>query len=310
MSISGHSFALLFILLFVCRPATAAKVNDSNETPELDTLIDVRDGINIRMQSAAQWLDALMADETLDDKAHAKGYLRLGWLPRSADWSKTQVRFTVQLSLPNWENRLKLIIDNDADEFNRLPFETETPLAGNANAEDEVNAAIQYLYETTQHIEIDNRLGVSRGQLYGRSAANWQHQISNTLYSASAGLEYYFSDGFGQFIKLAADKQFDQQFSLNWSANLRNIESEIDTEFRSGLYFSYLPDSKRAMVMGLNVKDSFDTLRSYNLSYRYRQQIKHSWLFYEIEPFLEYREEFGYRDEIGIALRLIGYYGQ
>ncbi|MBE0365840.1 hypothetical protein PULV_b0518 [Pseudoalteromonas ulvae UL12] len=308
MSFSGHSFAFLLILLFVCPPTFAE--NNSEDSQESDTLASVRDGINIRMQSTAQWLDALMADETLDDKAHAKGYLRLGWLPRSADWSKTQVRFTVQLSLPNWENRLKLIIDNDADELNRLPFETETPFASNTNAEDEVNAAIQYLYESTKNIEIDNRLGVSRGQLYGRSAAKWQRQISHTLYSASAGLEYYFSDGFGQFIKLAADKQFDQQLSLNWSANLRNIESEIDTEFRSGLYLSYLPDNKRAMVMGMNVKDSFDTLRSYNLSYRYRQQFKHSWLFYEIEPFLEYREEFDYRDEVGIAVRLIGYYGQ
>ncbi|KKK81749.1 hypothetical protein LCGC14_2810320 [marine sediment metagenome] len=33
-------------------------------------------------------------------------------------------------------------------------------------------------------------------------------------------------------------------------------------------------------------------------------------LFFEVEPFVEYREELNYRDEIGLAIRLIGYYGQ
>ena len=61
---------------------------------------------------------------------------------------------------------------------------------------------------------------------------------------------------------------------------------------------------------GINGKDAFNGLRSYTLSYRYREQFLHSWLYYEIEPFLEYRELRQYNDEVGIALRFIGYYGQ
>ena len=290
--------------------AQAATTDISTPADETSNLLAFREQINRQMQNSAQWHDDLMAEVPSDKKAAAKGYLRLGWLPRNNDWSETEVRFTVSLSLPNWKKRLKLIVDNDADEFDRLPFETENQAAGNNHQGNEINASLQYLVEKNDNLNIDHRIGISRTQLYARSSAVWEKKIDTHLLAATAGLEYYYSDGFGQFIKLAYDKELSPTMSLNWSANLRHLQSEPDSEVRSGLYFSYLPDQKRAMIVGINGKDAFNGLRSYTLSYRYREQFLHSWLYYEIEPFLEYRELRQYNDEVGIALRFIGYYGQ
>ncbi|MGO2372803.1 hypothetical protein NDQ71_18595 [Pseudoalteromonas sp. KG3] len=111
-------------------------------------------------------------------------------------------------------------------------------------------------------------------------------------------------------MKLSSDTKINEFYALNISANYREIADEIDSELRSGVYLSYIPDPQRAMVFGVNVQNSFDDLTRYTLSYRYRQQAQYSWLFFEVEPFVEYREELNYRDEIGLAIRLIGYYGQ
>lgn len=289
----------LLLSLGVC-----AKSDENNDAP---MMVDMRDKLNLRMQNTAQWLDDLLSDDSTQSQAHAKGYLQLGWAPRSADLADTEARFKVSLSLPSWENRINLIIDNDADEFSRLPFETNSGLNQD---DDELNAALQFLVERTANLEFENRIGVSRSQLYGRSAVSWKKEFNNTLYSASAGAEYYFSDGFGYFVKLSSDTKINEFYALNISANYREIADEMDSELRSGVYLSYIPDPQRAMVFGVNVQNSFDDLTRYTLSYRYRQQAQYSWLFFEVEPFVEYREELNYRDEIGLAIRLIGYYGQ
>ena len=281
-----------------------AKNEVSDDTP---MMVDMRDRLNLRMQNTAQWLDDLLSDDSTQSPAHAKGYLHLGWAPRSADLADTEARFKVSLSLPNWENRINLIIDNDADEFSRLPFETNSALEQD---DETINAALQFIIERTANLEFENRIGVSRSQLYGRSAVSWKKEFNNTEYVAYAGGEYYFSDGFGYFVKLASDTKINEFYSLNISANYREIADEIDSELRSGVYLSYIPDPQIAMVFGVNVQNSFDDLTRYTLSYRYRQQAQYGWLFFEAEPFLEYREELSYRDEIGIAIRLIGYYGQ
>ena len=139
--------------------ANTASTNDASTTDasatseETSNLIAFREQINQQMQNSAQWIDNLIADVPSDQKAAAKGYLRLGWLPRNNDWSETQVRFTVSLSLPNWKKRLKLIVDNDADEFARLPFETENPIAGNNNQGNDINASLQYLVEKNDNLK-------------------------------------------------------------------------------------------------------------------------------------------------------------
>lgn len=287
--------------------STAVELTSSDEK---SNLLAFREQINQQMQNSAQWLDNLMSEVPSDKKAAAKGYLRLGWLPRNNAWNETQVRFTVSLSLPNWKKRLKLIVDNDADEFGRLPFETENSVAGSNQKTNDINASLQYLFEQNDNLNIDHRIGISRTQLYARSSAVWQKKIISHFFSATAGLEYYYTDGFGEFVKLAYEKELSPTLNINWSANLRHLQSEPDSELRSGLYLNYLPDQKRAIIVGINGKDAFNGLRSYTVSYRYREQFLHSWLYYEIEPFIEYRELRHYNDEIGIALRFIGYYGQ
>lgn len=76
-------------------------------------------------------------------------------------------------------------------------------------------------------------------------------------------------------MKLSSDTKINEFYALNISANYREIADEIDSELRSGVYLSYIPDPQRAMVFGVNVQNSFDDLTRYTLSYRYRQQAQY-----------------------------------
>ena len=46
------------------------------------------------------------------------------------------------------------------------------------------------------------------------------------------------------------------------------------------------------------------------LSIRYRNLIYKSWMYFEVEPFIEFNQLNDFRREAGIALNLISYYGK
>ena len=75
------------------------ETNDKKEEKEILTSIKqqsdvLQDNINTMMQDSASWLDSLANNNSqTSEGAAATGYLQLGWLPRSADWSELDPKF-------------------------------------------------------------------------------------------------------------------------------------------------------------------------------------------------------------------------
>ena len=63
------------------------------------------------------------------------------------------------------------------------------------------------------------------------------------------------------------------------------------------------------LVSGLQYKVDQYSNDSYLASMRYRQKLYKDWVSWEVEPFVEFREELDYHREVGIGLRLIASYG-
>ena len=49
---------------------------------------------------------------------------------------------------------------------------------------------------------------------------------------------------------------------------------------------------------------------NYRLSYLYRANVYRKWIYFEVEPFLDWPEEDNYSTTLGIALRIEGYFNQ
>lgn len=265
----------------------------------------IRTQLNRHMQNSAQWLDQLVKDNDLDgETASAKGYLSLGFAPRSRDLLAFDNQFKVSLNLPNWEEKISLIIDNDEDEEDRLPLQSISTEQNN-----NLNAALNWYMVQRKRWNVEHRIGFSRSNLFAQSRIKLRHNYKEWRFSISPSLEYYLEDGAGARLHTRADVKLTKYQTLNFSFNTRYVASEPSKRVSVGVFHSQSYNQDQAGVIGLWANDSFKGERSYYSSYRWRKRFFENWLFFEIEPFVEFRERYDYDDELGLAIRLIGYYG-
>ena len=266
----------------------------------------LRDRVNATMQNSAQWFDQLApGNEEHNEIANAKGYVSIGFAPRARDILDFDNQFKVSLTLPKWEERLKIVIDNDEDEEDRLPFQSASRDEGDNN----LNAALNWYMVKRELLNVEHRVGFSRGNLYGQSRLRVNYLRDDWTFSVTPSIEYYLSDGWGSRVNTRADWQVNESHIINFSFNARYVESEPTNRVSAGMFHSQVYDSDTAAVTGFWASDGFSGERSYYTSYRVRTRFYEQWLFLELEPFIEFRERYDFDDEPGIAIRLIGYYG-
>lgn len=271
-----------------------------------DSATFLQSQLNTHMQNSAQWLDQLLVSEGSEKtRATAKGYVSLGFAPRARDLSDFDNQFKVSLDLPNLENKLSVIIDNDEAEEDRLPFQS---ISGQ-DQDNHVNAALNWYMLQKQRLNIEHRIGVSRSNLYAQSRLKYQQNIEKWRFTVSPSIEYYIEDGWGGRVNTRLDRQIERDQTLNFAFNTRYVESEPTNRVSFGIFHSHTYNNDQAGVTGVWLKDSFSGERSYYASYRWRTRFFEHWLFFEAEPFVEFRERYDFDDEPGIALRLIAYYG-
>lgn len=277
----------------------------SDPSPELNK---IRTTISDSMQSTARWLDSLASHTNKNETASAKGYVMFGYIPRTADWSQTDTKFKVSLSLPNWEERINLVFDNEDLADDRLAYESQTP-EFRKNQESNFNAALSVLLKDKEKYDFKQRVGISRSQLYTQALVNWRDNFGEVKAYVRPSIEYYINDGWGARFNVSFDLPFSERSLLNFSSNAHYVQSEPTVSFANGVYFHQVHSASLASVIGVSAYDGFSGERGYYASYRLRQRSETPWLYYEIEPFIEYRESLNYKDEYGIALRVYAYYG-
>ena len=95
--------------------------------------------------------------------------------------------------------------------------------------------------------------------------------------------------------------RFSQAFDgYRWSQQ-NYLLRQIDRRQASAIGF---------VIQGEDNNDRGFVADNYKLSYLYRANAYRKWLFFEIEPFLEWPEKEGYSTTPGIALRVEGYFNK
>ncbi|GIC76985.1 hypothetical protein [Moritella sp. F3] len=298
------------IVACICLLASSRALSEETALAEEDlpTADVLQDQLNTMMQGTASWFDAIGSDRD-SDEASAKGYLQLSWLPRTADLDDVDVNFKVSLNLPQWSERLSLVIDNDDEEDEQLlDYESN-----HINDEQEdVNIAFQYVKQFNQQRSVKNRVGFSRSQVYLRSEMKFNWQVQQVTFSLQPRLDYFLEDGLEPSIKTTTAYQLEES-ALSLSANWQKRQTESNSRRKIGFYHIKPTGEDQLLVSGVqyNKSNNADDIphESYFISIRYRNLLYKSWMYFEVEPFTEFNQSNDFKTEVGIIFSLISYYG-
>ena len=291
------------LILFVLCTLGYAKELEEKTRPKADIF---QSKLNTMMQDTASWLDDI--DSSTEGGASAKGYLQLGWLPRTADLDEFDAKFKVAFNLPNLDERLALIVDNDNEDELLLDYESD-PFQ---DRQESVNLAVQYAKEFNKNNNIKTRVGVSRKQLYVRTEASLNWKSEKFKFELLPRIDYFYNDGWGPGLK-GAVAYYLEGSTVSFSASWQKLENEARSRRKVGLFHVFKLKENQLLVSGFQYNKSNNkediSNESYYLSLRYRNLVYKSWLYFEVEPFVEFNQIRDFRREYGIALSLISYYG-
>jgi len=273
---------------------------------------DVHESISNSVFQSALWFDDFFTEEgSIQKNPKVNARIRLEWLPRSREWSEVKARFRVKVKLPHFKDKVDLILsDDDETEQNQLPLNT-----AHINPEEEkFSAALRYMHDNQKDKYTDTRLGISGGDIFLRTRhkryISWSE---NSVFKFEPSVFYFLDDGFGSRLLLEYNYQQDANTQYRIDYSIRGSESFSGIRWKHGFYKLKHLDNKTASVISLQVEGERNGERNfvvddYTLSYRYRFNAYKEWLFFEVEPFLEWPETEDYRTSVGIAFKVEGHF--
>lgn len=288
----------------------------SAEQAEIDWVEKLRVNVSNTVFLSATWFDSFFAeDEALRYPPKVSARIRLGWEPKAGDFSEFKTKFRLRVKLPHFSNRMDLILsDDEQDDIAQLPLESVEQDSSAKN--DNFAAAVRFVHKNTDNTTSDTRIGLSSGDIFVRARYKRNYVFSaRHAFKLEPSVYYYLDDGLGAKLMTEYDFQISPQKQLRINYSIRGSESFSGIRWKHGLYHLEQFSLLDAGMLGLVVEGERNgehgfIVDKYTLSYRYRFNAYRSWLFFDIEPFLEWPEEDDYKTVPGIALRVEGYFNK
>jgi hypothetical protein len=265
---------------------------------------------------SASWFDSFFLEEgDVQQSPKTSARIRFGWEPKSRDYGDIGVRFRVKLRLPHLKDKVDVILSDDADdEINQLPLDA----VNTKSTLDEENfaAALRFTHKNKGQYFTDSRIGISGGDIFVRARHRRNYLSGNRhKFRLEPSVYYFLNDGVGAKVLLEYDYQLDatSQNRINYSTNIS--ESFSGLKWKLGFYHLQQISETQAAVYGFQIAgekngDRGSFVDTYSLNYRYRFGVLRKWLFFEIEPFVEFPEQYSYKVTPGLALRVEGFFYQ
>lgn len=294
------------------QPASTSQ--DKLEEYDEEWVEDFHERVSEGVYQSALWFDNFFTEEDCQQKnPSANARIKLEWAPKARDWQEFKVRFRLKVKLPHFSNKMDLILsDNDENTNNQLPLESINSRP--QTEEEHFAAAVRYVYIKDSRQLTDTRLGISGGDIFLRTRYvrrfTWQE---NHSVKVEPSAYYFLDDGWGSKLLLEYDYQLSKQAQFRINYSTRGSQAYSGIKWKHGMYKLNQIDSTTASLFGLQVEgvrnsDRGFVIDKYTLSYRYRFNAYKKWLFFEVEPFMEWPEERNYKTTPGIALRIEGYF--
>lgn len=326
------SFSIIFLLICSANVASANTKENKGEQPtkaQENDLIhhnlqkqqedegwmgDLHRTVSNSVYQSAFWFDSFFTnDDTEQQKPTTNARIRLSWEPKSRDLGEFNTRFRVKVKLPHFKDKVDVILSDDVeDDLNSLPL--DRPSINPDKNEEHFAAAVRYIVKKESDKITDTRIGITGGDIFVRARhrrnLTWKE---NHGFKIEPAVYYFLDDGLGAKLLLEYDYQVKPTQQIRFNYSIRGSESFSGIKWKHGLYNLNQLSQNTATIFGLQVEgerngDRGFVIDKYTLSYRYRFNALKKWLFFEIEPFVEWPEKEDYSTTPGIALRVEGFF--
>jgi len=268
--------------------------------------------VDTQVQRAANWVDSFFLDPNYQAEVVTTQFrVRPELHYRSEQGAKARLKLSLKLSLPNFNRKTSLIIGKEPDDGD---FED----TGDGRGEDSI-VGLQFFGKKRTRLHTSVSVGakfnefaffvgprVSYGKAVGKKSlfrltqtVRWQTNDYWQIYSR-LDLNHVINDGY----------LFRQVFDGRWRGE-RSEEEGYRTRISSFLI------QRLGVTSGLFYEFStiFHTrpethVNRYTLGVRYRKKTSRDWLYYEIVPEVSFEDEFDYKANPGLRLRLEFFYGE
>ena len=311
-----HFCLVLFYFAFAnsAQAYTSQEVKEPVEQKDDHWMQGLHETVSDSVYQSAQWFDSFfIANESEQQSPKTTAKISFAWLPKSRDWSEVKPRFRVRVKLPHFQDRVSVVLSDEADdELNNLPLESVNTKS--RIEEEKFSLALNYTQDKRDDRLMNYRLGISGGDIFVRAKHKRRFNISTKQgFLFEPSLYYYLDEGLGAKLLLEYDYQLSKksQFRINYS--IRGSAEFSGIRWKHGFYKLHQINETTASVLSLQVEgerngDRGFVIDKYTLGYRYRFNALRDWLFFEIEPFVEFPEEENYSTTPGIALRIEGFF--
>ncbi|NQY62285.1 MAG: hypothetical protein HRT38_00975 [Alteromonadaceae bacterium] len=300
----------------VDRTQDKTKLNTKLNTKEMPNnwINNFHETVSDSVYHSAYWFDQFFTnDDSEQQNPKTNARIKLAWAPKSRDFNEFKTRFRIKVKLPHFSNKVDLIFSEDnAEDLNNLPLESSNT---KEHVDDErFTAAVRFVHKKQNDRLTDSRIGITGGDIFIRARHKrryfWNEKHSLTI---EPSIYYFLDDHLGEKLLLEYNYQRNNRQQLRINYSIRGSQSFSGIRWKHGLYqLNQLSDSK-ASILGFHVEGERNGKKGfivdkYTLSYRYRFNALRKWLFFEIEPFVEWSENENYKTTPGIALRVEGYF--
>ena len=244
-------------------------------------------------------------------QAKAEGRIQLSWEPRSRDLAETDLRFRIRVSLPHLEDRVDLLLSDNEDETQSDTLKA----ARNDSLGRRDNTTIALRFRPDQNSHYSSRIGAGRrDQLYVKSRyrdamafnAHWA-----MLYDAE--LYYYTRDRLGAELGAAIQHVAENNNVTRLNNRFYFRDDSNDWLWRHELQHLYPIDTHNALMYRLMVegldRPQYKVEEVYT-GLRWRSNPLREWLYFDVEPFVLWRRDEGFKPSYGMAFRIEAYYGK
>ncbi len=258
--------------------------------------------------------DGMFSQENGPNKnkqAKAEGRIQLSWEPRSRDLAETDLRFRIRVSLPHLEDRVDLLLSDNEDETQSDTLKA----ARNDSLGRRDNTTIALRFRPDQNSHYSYRIGAGRrDQLYVKSRyrdamafnAHWA-----MLYDAE--WYYYTRDRLGAELGAAIQHVAENNNVTRLNNRFYFRDDSNDWLWRHELQHLYPIDTHNALMYRLMVegldRPQYKVEEVYT-GLRWRSNPLREWLYFDVEPFVLWRRDEGFKPSYGMAFRIEAYYGK
>lgn len=256
---------------------------------------------------AVERIDRIFGDDRLDDDTRrSRLHLKAGAGYSREDELFFLSSFRLRLVLPRLQNRLQFIVDDDLE-----VEETESAEEiADAARESKLDAAFRFLFsEDARHrLSFDAGVrGIDPVQGFGRMRGRVIVPFEHWELRLTERIAWLTADGFEQTTEMRWTRPLPQRWWFRSTTQLQWEQEQSGVMPRQYFQVGRALSFNRAYRFGMagawpEVPHTREAV--YSADFTFRQQLRKRWLFLEVVPAVDFRQERNYRANPGISVRL------